>query len=304
MHAGDDPVAHLHYYKFNEKESGPIKAKIAKDLPEIVADATRRKARLEADVRDLEARVRNPQQYEQDLLAQINDADAVVEQRKTEAKGVTSKPKKDLSGSDLERREAFDAAKKEAREISKRLEAHRTITNLRGEIEAKENQVADLEKQHSEIKLTQYPKGPERDEARARRDGLGQQAAELRLELKKQKALLKSEGDIGKTIENKKRALAEAEAIAALTPETAATLFDAANGYFSFDKGFVEKGEHDTYRPIMNEELHRFYVRQTIEHLQRQHGDNWVEELEKLNEARYRANLMERIGALVDKLPD
>lgn len=302
MHAGDDPVAHLHYYKFNDGEVGPIKAKIANDLPTIVADANRRRGRLEAEVRDLAARLRDPQQYERDLLAQIEDAEAVQAERKAAAKGVTSKAKKDLAGADLERREAFDAAKKDLRELTKKLDHHRTITGLRGEIEATESQVGELEREISEIKLSQVPRGPEREVAREQRNQLKNQKDELKLELKRQKAILKAEGDISKTVEKKRQALAEATAIAQLTPEKAADLFDQANGYFSFDKGFVEKGEHDTYRPVMNEELHRFYVRQTIDYLQRKHGDNWVEALEELNSARYRANLMERLGALVDKL--
>jgi hypothetical protein len=81
-------------------------------------------------------------------------------------------------------------------------------------------------------------------------------------------------------------------------------MFEAQNGFFSFDKGFVEKEDHGVYRPIMNEEIHRFYVRQTLEHLQQQHGDRYLEVLQDMQAGQYRNSLQERLGALLDKLPD
>ena len=64
MHAGEDPVTHLHYYRFTGKESEPIKAKLRQDTPKLAADATKRRDKRQDELDVLQSRKQNPKAFE------------------------------------------------------------------------------------------------------------------------------------------------------------------------------------------------------------------------------------------------
>jgi hypothetical protein len=195
MHAGEDPVTHLHYYRFTEEEAEPIRAKIRQDTAETVIEATNRANKLQEKLGDLEFRRNEPKKYERDLTRRIEAASIELEQRKKDAKGLISKPKASLTSEQADLREAYDAKRREIGQISKRLEEHRTIQGIRGEIETTERQIADLQKSASSINLAKVPK-EERDAKRAEKIAIDGEVRLLKNQLKDQKKILKDKGDI------------------------------------------------------------------------------------------------------------
>lgn len=340
MHSGDDSVTHMHYYKFNDDESKAIKQKLVEDLDGIVGDAKRKIPRLEKELSDLMARRENPQKYEQRLVNQLEYEAELEEKRKAEAKGVTSKPKKDLSPEDLARRNAYDEQKKKVRDIEKALDLHREVSTLRERITEKEirqaeaskiadsikekpfdwsgaTQVALVEAKLAEIAGQKAPELRKRLQEELIKEKADYKAARLKLkkdllieavvlqkELAPMKALLKKKGDIDQLILDTQKSLEKSQKLAELTPESVQQLYEDRNGFFSFDKGSAEKAAHDIYRPIMNEEIHRFMVRESIELMKQKYGDKWVEEMQKIAEQKYRNSLVERLSALRTKIPD
>ncbi len=79
-------------------------------------------------------------------------------------------------------------------------------------------------------------------------------------------------------------------------------LFDRQNGWLSFDKGHVEKEDHTVYRPLMNSEIQKHYVRETLSYLEREYGENALQALQDTARRQYQQNILERLGALQDKV--
>lgn len=304
MHSGDDPVTHMHYYRFTDEEAAPIKDKIRADVGKKVEEAKTTATRLQEKLDDLEARRSDPRAYERGLEKQF--ANAQAELGRIETENQPFKGKRNLTDEQRIRKEELAAEKKvwdsEAKRIQRKLDEHRTIQSLRNDIQDTENAISDLQAQIKGINLNKVPKGEERERKKAERDQLTKQVTDLKYQLKDQKKLLEAKGDIDEQIAKTQRSLQEAQLIAGLTEEKAIALFESQNGFFSFDKGTEEKNDHSTYRSIMNEEITRFYVREAIAYLQSQHGDRWQDELNQMIERRYRSNLVERLGALTDKL--
>lgn len=302
MHSGQDPVTHMHYYRFSEDEAKPIQQKIKADIKGLTDDARGRQQKLEGQLETLRSRATDPAGYERELTNQIESASIRLQQAKADAKGLISKSKASLSEEQLKLREAHDAKQKELKKLNKDLDEHRTLSTLRADIEAANTKISDLTSQAAAIRLTNYPKGPEREAKRLERETLQDAAKEFQLENRNREKLLKEKGDIENQIRDTERKLGEASAIASLSEKDALTMFERQNGFFSFDKGHAEKEDHTVYRPLMNEEIQRHYVRETIDYLEREYGDNALEALQNMARRQYQQNILERIGALQDKV--
>lgn len=302
MHSGNDPVTHLHYYEFSGEESEPIKEKIRADTQKIVADASNRVNRLSVQLSTLRQRRSDPQEYERSLILQVQTTETKLTAAKIAAKGLLSKPKNTLSPEQLELREAYDGHVRELKRLNKDLDEHRTLTTLRSDIEFANKTISELDERIKAIKLIDYPKGELRDAKRIERATLEDQSKSLRLENRDREKLLKDKGDIDTQIKDTERSLEEQQKLASLTEQEAISLFEKQNGFFSFDKGSAEKAEHTVYRPIMNEEITRYYVRETIDYLDREYGSNALAVLQSTARSQYKRNLLERIGALQDKV--
>lgn len=302
MHSGSDPVTHMHYYKFSEAESYPIREKIKADIKGIVDEAKSRQQKLEKQLEELKARAADPKGYEEKLTSAIDVATAKLQQAKIDAKGLISKPRTALSPEQLKLREVHDASAKELRKLAKDLEEHRTISNIRGDIEETGAKISALSARANAIKLTDYPNGSEREAKRLERLELNSQVAVLKTENRNKEKLLKEKGDIQIQIKDTERKLKESSSIASLSESNALSLFERQNGFFSFDKGFAEKEDHTVYRPIMNSEIQKHYVRETLSYLEREYGDNALAALQSTVRRQYQQNILERISALQDKV--
>lgn len=303
MHSGDDPIAHMHYYRFSEDEAAPIKDKIKRDVAAKAEEAQKTAVRLQTKLDDLVARKTDPAAYEKALQTQLDNTQS--ELARIEAQNAPFKGKRNLTDEQRQQKDDLAAQKKvwdsEGRAIARKLDEHRSLQGLRDGIISTENAIADLEARVKGINLSKVPK-EEKEAKRLEKEQLTKESRQLKEKLREQKILLKSKGDIDKTIEGTRKSLLEAQLVSRLDKESAIALFEKSNGFFSFDKGTEEKNDHTTYRPIMNEEITRFYVREAIAYMQEKHGDRWLEELQALTARQYRSNLLQRLGGLMDKL--
>lgn len=304
MHAGDDPITHLHYYKFNKKQAKEIEDKIRSDIPEKIDKAKERSLKLESTLSDLRRREKDPDKYEQDLLAKIGQTESELVKTKANAKGLLSKTKSTLSGEDLSKREAHDQKKSELNKLNKELKENKEISTIRDDIAKDEVKISGLSSQIKAINLRSLPKGDERDKARGDRRQLQDDLARAQTAAAQRIKLLKSKGDISEQIRNTERKLAQEQAIANLSPDDAVGLFNRSNGFLSFDKGLAEKTDHTIYRPLMNEEISHYYVRETLGYLEREYGNNALPVLQQMVRNQYKNNLLQRLEATYDKVKD
>jgi hypothetical protein len=302
MHAGEDPIAHLHYYKFNEQEVGLIEEKIRADIPGIVQDAQKRAEKLQDKVDELWSIRDEPVRYEEDLKTRLEESKQRLEELKPSVKGFASKPKNQLNEEQLAAREVFDGQKKEINQLEKKLTEFQEVQNVRRDIEEGEKAIGDLQSRIDEIKLSKIPKGEQREAARLERNNLDDEIKLLKNDLIKQKKLLKDKGDIDQQISDVESKLGEAKQLADLDDAKVLELFNKTNGFFSFDKGSVEKDDHTVYRPWMNEEIHRYYVREALKYLQKEHGEDALAVLQEISKSQFQKNLYQRLSALMDKV--
>jgi hypothetical protein len=302
MHSGADPVTHLHYYRFNDEEAKGIRAKISADIKGITDVAKTRQQRLESQLETLKTRAADPSGYERSLVTSIDKATGELAEAKAAARGLLSKPKSSLTSEQLQLRESYDSKQKELKRLNKDLEEHQTLSTLRGDIKATGDRITELQARVSAIKLSEYPKGTERDAKRLEREETEEVIARLRRENRDREKLLKDKGDISQQIQDVERRLSEQIAITSLTEKDALAMFERSNGFLSFDKGHVEKEDHSVYRPIMNREIQKHYVRETIDYLEREYGDNALSALQDISRRQYQQNILERISALQDKI--
>ena len=239
MHSGDDPVTHMHYYRFTENEAAAIKDKIRADIKDITSEASSRTKRLSAQLSTLRRRESDPVSYEQSLVTGIASKEAEVLAAKQAAKGLMSKPKATLSIEQLKLRETHDIAQKELKQLNKDLNEHRTLTTIKNDIEYTAKTISDLQSSAKAIKITGTPE--ERETKRIEREKIKDQCRALQLKNKDREKLLKEKGDISQQIKDVERKLSESKQMASLSEEKAIALFEEKNGFFSFDKGTAEK---------------------------------------------------------------
>jgi hypothetical protein len=302
MHSGQDPVTHMHYYRFTDDESKPIKEKIRADIKGITDEAKARQQKLEGQLSTLKARAADPKGYEDKLTSQIQSANTQLQKAKADAKGLISKPKASLTPDQLALREAHDAKQKELKKLTKDLDEHRTLSSIRSDIEAGNSRISDLSAKANAIKLTDYPKGPEREAKKLEREQIENAIYKLKRDSKDKEKLLKEKGDIDSQIRDTERKLGEASAIASLTEKDALAMFERSNGFLSFDKGPAEKEDHEQYRPVMNSVITHHYVRETLAYFEREYGDNALEALRNTARRQYQQNILDRIEALQNKV--
>jgi hypothetical protein len=302
MHAGEDPVAHLHYYKFNEQEVKVIEEKIRADIPGIAEEAQKRAEKLENKLNELWAIRDDPQRYEEDLKGSLGESKQRLEELKPSVKGFVSKPKNQLNDEQLAAREVFDGQKKEINQLEKKLTEFQEVQNVRKDIEEGEKAIDDLQTRIDEIKLSKIPKGEQREAARIERQLLRDDLDKIKGDLKEKQKILKSKGDVDALIQENELKLAETKLISAVDEEKVLDLFNKTNGFFSFDKGSQEKDDHTVYRPLMNEEIHRYYVREALEYLQKEHGEDALAVLQEISKSQFQKNLYQRLSALIDKV--
>ena len=300
MHSGDDPVTHMHYYRFTKNESDAIKNKIKSDIKDITTEASSKVKRLSAQLSTLRRRESDPVSYEQSLVTGIASKEVEVLAAKQAAKGLISKPKATLSTEQLKLRDTHDIAQKELKQLNKDLNEHRILTTLKNDIEHTAKTISDLQSSVKAIKITGAPE--EREAKKIEREQLLNDAKILKQENKAREQLLKEKGDISQQIKDVERKLTESKQLADLTEEKAIALFEKQNGFFSFDKGTAEKNDHTVYRPIMNAEIHRYYVRETLDYMMKEYGDNALSALQETARGQYQQNLLERIKALQEKV--
>jgi hypothetical protein len=304
MHSGQDPVTHMHYYRFTDDEAKPIKEKIRTDIKGITDEAKARMQRLEGELSTLKERAADPEGYSRKLLSQKDSISALIEQKQSQVEHLIGKRK--ITPEEKAQREAFYKEKKDllksSEDLTSELEKHQSLISIKGDIEAGNSRISEMSAKASAIKLTDYPKGPEREAKRLEREQLISDTRRLQLENRDREKLLKDKGDIQGQIRDTEQKLGEARAIASLSEKDAIAMFERSNGWLSFDKGHTEKEDHSQYRPLVNQELTRHYVRETLNYMEREYGENALEALQNTARRQYQQNILERIEALQNKV--
>jgi hypothetical protein len=305
MHSGQDPVTHLHYYKFSEAESKPIREKISADIKGITDEAKTRQQKLEVSLSTLKERAADPEGYSRKLLTQQEEISALIQQKQSQVEPLIGKRK--VTPEEKELREAFYKEKKalvkSLEDSTKELEKHRSLISIKGDIEKDVTRIAQLTESAQAINLNNYRSDPIAKAAkRLERENLEDEIKELRLNNKNREKILKEKGDIETQIQDNEQKLGEAKAISSLTEKDAITLFERSNGFLSFDKGAAEKTDHEQYRPLMNTVITHHYVRETLAYFEREYGNNALSALQSMARRQYQQNILERIGALQNKI--
>lgn len=302
MHSGEDPVAHLHYFKFDGEEAASLKAKAIEKAQEKAIDAKAKLPRLQEELKVLQARRIKPEEYEKKL----KDREDVLAKQYAKYLDENGKARRLPKGSDEAAKRS--AIQSELNTVRNDLAKHNLATSLKNQIEEQESQMRTLRTQKKAIagkasyarKLLKEGKRltDEQKQSIEQNDKLTQRLVELEIALKKSKAALEKEGSIDLQIETKKKKIQETVYLSKLTPEAAAKLFDDSNGFFSFDKGKAEKDAHETFRPKMNEEITKFVAREALQYIK----DSGTE-LESFFRQEYHRNISNRLAALAAKIP-
>ena len=314
-HSGDDSATHLHYYRFTDEESVGVREKIKSKIRETNQAAAARIPKLQAQLDDLSQRREDPKKFEARLNSEIADFDKQVgELDKVEAKYTTPdkngvlRKNKGLSSDEEQKLQSARERRKEVvksrDKVQKSLEEHQTFMNLDSNIKNWTSQVKDLESRYGEIKLNvRFPAFgfTNKDEARNAKESLKKQSDKLKEQIKENKRLSREKGSIDQQINDVKSKLEEASLLANLTEQSALELYEKTNGYFHFDKGHQESEDYSRSRPKMNQEIHKYNVRQTVEILQSQ-GVDPIKYLQEVARRSYKRNLLYNLEPLVEKV--
>jgi hypothetical protein len=316
-HSGDDPTTHLHYYKFNGSESDFIRGKIREKIGEINSQNSGRLSRLDNELNDLQARKTDPVGYEKKLSSQVADYDSQisgfndVEAKYTTPNSRGARVKNRGLSSDQEEelkqaREARKAAEKARDKVQKSLSEHRSFMTLESDIERWKSERVNLEAKKGAIKLNvRFPDAngyASKEEAKEARRTLENEIRNLGSSIKNSEQTLRDKGSLDQQIRDKIVKRNEAEKLANLSETDALQIFERSNGFFSFDKGSQESQDYSKSRPKMNQEIHKYNARQSIEILEREHGDRAIEVLEQLAAKNYQRNLLYNTEVLVEKV--
>jgi|GEM_PF-3778708 Tfp pilus assembly protein PilN len=313
-HSGDDTATHLHYYKFNDKESEFIRQKIKDKVAETVSTANARLPKLSGELDELKERKENPEQYKQRLSNEVQGFDDeialldAVETKYTTAdsrgarrknKGLTEDEEKELNVV----RDKKKAIAKAKDKVQKSLSEHQEFMDAESNIKHWSQQASELEAKAKAIKLNvKFPTDeyPDKDSAKAAKLIYENQARELRQKAKNSQRLLRDKGSLDQQIRDKQFKLNEAQKLANLSESEALAIYERTNGYFSFDKGHQESQDYSKSRPRMNAEIHKHNVRETIEVLESE-GKDITESLQEIARKNYKRNLLYNLEPLVNK---
>ena len=314
VHNGEDPVTHLHFYEMNAQEVGQIKAKIEADLPEMREKAKARIPKREAELRQLQARQRDPAAYEKELQDRYDAASAELAQLKGMARGQVTK----LSPEEKAQRNARissltslvgTAAKPGSlrKQLDQAIVLRSGAERLAELGQALDDFQSDYKAKNPDLKKKPYA-GKSEEAARLRAEALqwraemDQKEKDIKGQIKAISEQLKDAGDIEDEIRKAQKKLQEDTLISNLTLEQALEMLDLTNGFFSFDKGSAEKTAHEKYRKTMNVELNKYMVREALAYLVAEHGDGARAELEAYARAQYQQNLLARLESLASRI--
>lgn len=315
-HSGDDTTTHLHYYKFDDSDSDFLRHKIKDKVVEINTTNAARLPKLDAELKELAERKTDPVKYEQKLNKEIESHDTRIAQLDTieaqyatpnkngamvKNKGLTDSQEQELKHARSER----DVLKRVKEKTVKALDEHRTFVNMEADIKQWEGDILSLEGQAKAIKLNaKFPTADYLDKvsARAAQDKFLKEAKDLKLKIKNNKQLLREKGSVDQQIKDKAAKRQEAEQLALLSESDALAIFERSNGYFDFDKGYQESQDYSKSRPRMNAEIHKHNARESIEELEKQHGENAIKALQELAKSKYKQNLLYNLEVMVDKV--
>jgi hypothetical protein len=318
-HSGDDTVTHLHYYKLDGDDDAFVRQKIKDKIPEIVATNAARLPKLDAELKELSDRRSDPVKYEKKLASDIKGHDVhIAKLDAIEAKYATPNKKgvmvKNKGLSDVEEQELKharserDVVRRVKEKASKALEEHRTFVNMEADIkkwETKASRLIALANKIDERKKYPNPTHPlykNKDEAKAAKKRMMNDAKTLNLDTKNSKDLLSKKGSLDQQIRDKTDDRLEAEKLASLTEEEALNIYERANGFLSFDKGHQESQDYSKSRPRMNAEIHKHNAREATEVLEAEHSENAIKALQEIARKSYQRNLLYNLEPLVNKV--
>jgi hypothetical protein len=315
-HSGDDTATHLHYYKFDGKDSEFIKGKIKEKVKETVITAANRLPKLQSELDALKSRRANPQAYENNLIKDIEEKNKNIAQLDKDEEQFTNINK---AGNRVKRRNLTDDEEakltdirnrrkelnKELGKVEKSLDEHRSFISAEGDIKKWGEDVKKLEQDFKSIKLNvKFPNDrfSSKDEARGFRDSLKQSIKSNQLKIKSTKQMLKEKGSIDQQIRDKEAKLNESQQLSQLTEEFGLQLYEQTNGFFSFDKGHQESQDYSKSRPKMNKEIHKLNAREATEYLEQKYGEKAIEALQNLARKSYQRNLYYNLRPIADKV--
>ena len=163
-HSGDDAATHLHYYRFDGEDDKFLRQKIADKVPELVAKAKRDIPRYEAEIIELEKRIKTPKEYEKDLTDQIGvlnnqisvlDAD-VKNYQKPDKNGRMIQKSGLTDDEKLKYKYAKDARGefiKEKDKLEDKLNLHKKVISIKQEVERWSREIEDSDKITDKIKF-------------------------------------------------------------------------------------------------------------------------------------------------------
>lgn len=302
MHSGEDPVAHLHYFKFDGEEAMALKTKAVEKAQEKALEASSKLPRLQEELRVLQARRIKPEEYEKKL----KDKEAELAKQYAKYLDENGKARRLPKGSpEAEKRNAIQV---ELSKVQSDLAKHNLATSLKNQVAEQEVKLKSLRSQKNAIAgkvayaRKRLKEGKELTDEQKQTieqfDKMVQSLGEIEIALKKSRTALEREGSIDTQVEVKKRKIQEAVHVSKLTPDKVSELFDDSNGFFSFDKGRTEKDAHETFRPKMNEEITKFVAREALEYIK-----SSGMELESFFQQEYHRNISNRLAALAAKIP-
>ena len=315
-HSGDDTATHLHYYKFDGKDSEFIKEKVKEKVKETASAAKNRLPKLQSELDALKSRRENPQAYENKLVKEVEEKNKNIAELDKDEEQFTNTNK---AGNRVKRRDltSEEEAKladirsrrkelsKELGKVEKSLEEHRSFVSAEGDIKKWGEDVKKLEQDFKGIKLNvKFPNDrfSSKEEAREERIKIEKSIRSLKVEVKSTKQMLKEKGSIDQQIRDKEAKLNESQQLSQLTEEFGLELYEKTNGFFSFDKGHQESQDYSKSRPKMNKEIHKLNAREATEYFEQKYGEKAIEALQELARKSYQRNLYYNLRPIADKV--
>lgn len=345
LHSGDNAATHLKHYELDPDEITRISDDLVAKLDVKQAQAAKDLARDQLKIADLEAQItpEGLAKLKQGYQDSIDEADQrlkdlTIEAKKLGAKGsgdtlTTYGIKKALEGNPTpELRQAIEEFKKTS---SNKRAAQKSLKVLRDAARAdRHNKKIDfiLDKLRAKMKEAEKPvnsainklrkadpslKGADKlDELRARPEIAPLYAEVIKLRGRRERLKLKHEANsdlmkaalpenLSKEITALSLRVKGHEAILKLTPDTAREMIARANGSFDIVKGGREGDVHEVARKVMNAEIVKFYVRESLDyHSQLWGGQDALASLQALTESQKKTALLDYLSLVIGRSQD